>query len=344
MDTIDEALDTDVPLPAAVLSALGKGDLQKFFRGAVKQPNTSQAFALWRKLILTTTSREVVHNHITVACNALYVFLKGAAASSVDDIRDFVHSEETWFEAYQCCQRAFNEGKTKPAFQVLETLCDLLQGFDEASVAKILARVALPVTRIVLLSSPRSELKKACLMLACLIKRTPILVHLEPVVEKCLELYHLTWMRRLAEHNIAPGEVSQVGTGGKSHLFLALIFAMAELDTRTAALKSISALCSSQEKQGETTSSLQALAQGVVELYLENNQVALGDFAETILPAILNSKEKLLTFVDRYTTSCYKDETRMAVFLAVLKVGRLQNLLSEEGMCDTPTTYSVYLG
>ncbi|EXJ95225.1 hypothetical protein A1O1_00345 [Capronia coronata CBS 617.96] len=331
MKAIDEALAADVPLPASLLWSLGKGSLQKYLHGDTETSEPLQISALWRKLILTATSPQVVHNHITAACNALSVFLNGAALSRAREVRDFVHSEEAWFDAYQCCHRVFNDGKTKPAIQVLETLCRLLQDFDEATLTDILVRAAFPLIRTVLLSSPRAELKKACLMLSCLIRRTPILDHLEPLVKQCTELHQPAWTRLLAKHNITPHQVLNIGGGGMTNLFLALVFAMTDLDTRTSALKLCSTLCSIDPNQREGMS-LQILAQKHVELYLESNRAALGEFAENVLPAILNTNDKLMVFVEPYLGSCPTSETHMAVFLAALKAGRLQSILTEEGV------------
>ncbi|EXJ89201.1 hypothetical protein A1O3_02267 [Capronia epimyces CBS 606.96] len=327
MEIINEALATDVPLPIRILSELGKGSLQNFFRNTPEASEPSRLFALWRKLVLTTTSPQVVNTHITAACNALCVYLNGGSSSALAEIRDFVHSEETWFDAFQCCHKAFGDGKTKPAFQVLESLCHLLKDIDQDTTATILKRAALPLIRVVLLSSPRSDLKKACLILTCFVRKTPILGQLEPLVRQCTELHYLVWMRLLARYNIPLEQISQLGGGSITDLFLALTFAMTDHDTRTSALKLRSTLCSSDSK-------LEILAQSVVELYLESNQSALGDFAENVLPTILNTKEKLMGFVEPYVSSGFEDETMMAVFLAVLKVGRLQGLLSEQEILE----------
>ncbi|KAL2424894.1 hypothetical protein ABEF91_003824 [Exophiala dermatitidis] len=329
--SIDEALASDVPLPVSILSDLGKGPLQKFFRNGDRTSDPPQLFALWRKLVLTATSPEVVHNHITAVCNALCVYLNAAALSPVPEIRQFVLSEETWFDALQCCHKAFDDGKTKPAFQLLEGLCGLLDAFEAETVARMMVKAAFPLVRWIILASPRSDLKKACLMLVCLVRKTPILIHLEPIVAKCTESHHSAWMRRLARYTISPEHVLLLNGGGFTDLFLALIFAMTELDTRNSAIKLCSALCSSESHDGQR-STLQSLAQRVVEVYLDSNHAALGDFAENVLPAIFNTKQKLMSFIESYTKSSLGSEARMAVFLAALKVGRVQNILSEKGV------------
>ncbi|KIX05824.1 uncharacterized protein Z518_03796 [Rhinocladiella mackenziei CBS 650.93] len=336
MDVISQALGTDVPLSISVLSDLGKGTLRKAFCNTSGALDASQVLALWEKLISTVQSPQVTYKHITSASNALCVFLNGGAESSNPQIRTFIFSDQTWFEAFQCAHRTFNDGKTKPAFQIMETLCDMIQRMPHGETATdILTKAVHPLIRIVLLSSPRSELKKACLMLTYLLRRTPILDHIASLAGRCTEEYHSAWMQRLSEHNLSLSDVSNVGNDSITALLLALILAMIDLDTRTSALKLYSALRSTFETAQNP--SLQNLAEISVKVFLERNHATLGDFAENVLPIIIGNKERFLNFIKPYAFSCYEGESKMVLFLSLLKVGRLKNMLAGTG------TYIVFI-
>ena len=332
MDSLCRALATEAPLPISLLSELGKGSLRNVFANASGDLDVSRLLELWPKLISTAKSPQVVDKHITSASNALCVFLNGGASSHMPRLRSFAISPEVWLEGFQCAHKAFNDGKTKPAFQIMDTLCGMIQKMtNHEVVTNILAKATLPLIQIVLRSSPRSELKKACLILSCLCRKTPTIDHIESFTELCLRDNKVTWMQRLSEHNISLGDVTDVENGSIAPLLLGLIFAMINLDTRTAALKLYSALCS-QDPATPKSLNLQVSAERFMELFLERNHEALGDFAENVLPVILSDKGRFLSFMEPYASSCHKHESRMAVFLAALKVGRMKSILSETGM------------
>jgi hypothetical protein len=334
MDLISQALEAQIPVPVSLLSALSKGSLRKVFENAPSDVDVSRILSLWPKLLLTAKSPKVVDKHMTAAANALCVYLNGASASSMLEIRDFALSRNPWLDTFQCAQKAFDDGKTKPAFQLLETLCDVMQKMtDREAATGMLSEATLPFIRTILLASPRSDLKKACLMLSCFHRKTNIPDKLESLVQRSLNEHHQPWVQRLVEHNIAPVDVSDLGHGSMTSLFLALIFASLDLDTRTAALRLGSVLCD-HDSQTASQPSLQKLLEKVTELYLEKNHAAMGGFAQNVLPVILNDKTKFIAFVGPYVSSCHKDGSRMALFLATLGVGRAKNLLSEEGMYE----------
>lgn len=331
MDPISLALSEDIPLPISVLSDLGKGSLRKALADAVSGQTTTHLLRLWPKLVLTAGSPQVNDKHITAASNALCVYLAGGRLSTVTEIQQYVSSEGVWLEAFQCAHKAFNDGKTKPAFQIMETLCDLLQQLGEPRlVNEILKMASLPLVRIILLASPRSEVKKACLMLSCLHRRTPLYGLLDEMLLQCLQHHDYSWRQRLSEHNISIFDVSTHNKGSIAHLLLALILAMVDLDTRTAALKLCSVLCNSAV-ENTATGGLQSVVERVIQLYLERNHTAMGNYAECVLPVILDNKEKLISFIRPYAISCRDDTSRMALFIAILKVGRSKAILSESG-------------
>ncbi|KIW90444.1 uncharacterized protein Z519_09090 [Cladophialophora bantiana CBS 173.52] len=329
MDPVSCALRAEVPLPISLLSELGKGSLRNTLSDNDRSQDVSQILALWRKLVLTAASPQVADKHITSASNALCVYLHGAVASPTFELREFVLSQDVWFEACHCAHRAFNDGKTKAAFQIMDTLCDLLDKQGDPKVfIEILRHASLPLVRIVLLSLPRSEIKKACLMLACLHQRTPLLEDLDQLVQHCIDENRFLWTQLLSQHNFTLDDISAIGHENILQFLLALVFAMTNLDTRSAALKVCSVLCSDASKPMGSPN-LQPLAEHVIKWYLEKNHEALGDFAENVLPVILDSKEKFMAFVQPYSKSCQESGSRMALFIATLKVGRANSILTE---------------
>ncbi|OAP59455.1 hypothetical protein AYL99_06753 [Fonsecaea erecta] len=108
---------------------------------------------------------------------------------------------------------------------------------------------------------------------------------------------------------------------------------MTDLDTRSAALKACSMLCSDASKP-TASSTLQALTELAIKLYLERNREALGEFAENILPVILDRKEKFMAFIQPYSRSCHESGSRMALFIAILKVGRAKSILTDSEALD----------
>ncbi|OAL23138.1 hypothetical protein AYO22_06631 [Fonsecaea multimorphosa] len=334
MDPISRALSTEVPLPISLLSELGRGSLRESLGNIGRSQDVSQMLALWHKLVLTATSPKVADKYITAASNTLCVYLRGAAASSAVELQEFVFSRDVWFTTYQCAHKAFNDSKMKPANQIMETLCDLLdQQNDPEVLADILRQASIPLVRTVLLSLPRSETKKACLMLACFHRRTPLLEQLDQMVQDCVDENRLSWTQRLSQHNLRLNDVSTVGERNIPHFLLALIFTMIDLDTRSAALKVCYMLCSNTSKT-TASSNLQALVERAIKLYLERNHGALGEFAEYILPVILDRKEKFMAFVQPYSKSCQESGSRMALFIAILKAGRAKSILTESETLD----------
>ncbi|KIW35384.1 uncharacterized protein PV07_02082 [Cladophialophora immunda] len=329
MDPVLRAISTEVPLPISLLSELGRGSLRAALGNIDSSEDVSRMLALWHKLVLTATSTRVADKHMTAASNTLCVYLRGAAASSAVALQEIALSKDVWFETYRCAHKAFNDGKTKRANQIMETLCDLLdQQNDPDVLTEILRQASLPLVRIILLSLPRSETKKACLILASLHRKTPLHAHLDQLVQQCMDENRFMWTQRLSRHNISMDDVSTIGQGNIAHFLLALIFAMVDLDTRSAALKVCSMLCS-DASESPASSSLQALAEHAIKLYLERNHAALGDFAENVLPVILDRKEKFMAFVQPYSKSCQEGGSRMAIFIAILKVGRAKSILTE---------------
>ncbi|EXJ64489.1 hypothetical protein A1O7_00825 [Cladophialophora yegresii CBS 114405] len=333
-EPLSRALAEEVPLSISLLSELGKGSLRRDLINTVDGQGITRLLSLWPKLVLTASSPQVNDNHITVASNALCVYLNGGSMSPAAELRKHVISQDAWFAAFQCAHKAFNEGKAKPANQILETLCDLFSKLDDSMASVVLNRASLPLLKIVLLASPRSDIKKACLMLAYLHRRTPLLPLLDALVLQCVNENDYAWRQRLAEHHIRISDVSNIGKGSIPHLFVALIFAMVDLDTRSAALKLCTFLCDDSHRNTDV-SNTRAVVERSIELYLERNHAALGTFAEHVLPMILDKKEKLIAFTQRYASSCYDKGANMAIFIAVLKAGRAKGILSEAEMVDT---------
>ena len=333
MDAVSHALVADAPLPISLLSELGKGPLRKALADLSSDDSVARNLSLWLKLVQTASSPQVTDKHITAASNALCVYLSCSIRSPSSELGQFVLTREVWFEAFHCSQKAFDDGKTKPAFQILDVLCDLLPKLSNPDlVTDIVEKASLPLVRTIVLASPRSAIKKACLVLSCFLRRTPLIQQLGNMIERCVQENEYAWEQRLSEHNIVAADVWGTWKSSTSHLFLALTLAMIDLDTRSAALKMCSVLCNTSE-DNPAAPDLQPVLQHVVELYLDRNHAALGSFAENVLPVILHNKEKLLSFIQPYATSCRNDSSRMALFIATIKVGKTKSILSETGMC-----------
>ncbi|KAJ9496091.1 hypothetical protein H2202_008337 [Exophiala xenobiotica] len=329
MDVLSKALESPIPISISVLSDLGKGALRKALLDASEDDDVHPILNVWPRLVLTAKDSQVVDKHLTSASNALCVFLNGAAASRNSKIYRFVTSKQVWFDAFQCAEKAFDDGRTKPAFQVLETLCDLLRKMSgQDSIAEILTTTTLPLIRIILLCSPRSDLKKACLMLTCFCRKTPIIDHLERLIGETTAKHSSPWEQRLMRHSITATDVSEIGNGGMPSLFLALIFASIDIDVRSTATKTLSTLCS-RGSGHSNGADLQTLAERVVGLYLKRNHEARGEFAQNVLPVVLSDKTRFMAFVKSKASSCCDGEAELALFLSTLRVGASNNILSE---------------
>jgi len=331
MDLISTALEAEVPLPISMVSDLGRGYLRKIFK-APDEDQVRQIIDLWPKLVLTAKASQVHDKHVTAASNALCVYLNCGVTSDVSAIQHLVSSRKAWFDALQCAHKAFDDGKTKPAFQIMETLCDVLRKMsDRESIAEILRYATLPLIQNILLPSPQSEVKKACLMVSCLHRKTPIGESLESFIHQSIRENTTRWNQRLVKHNISPADMSRIGTATMASLFLALIFASVDVDTRSAAMKLYSFLCTSHAEE-PANSTLQNTAERVMELYLEKNHEALGEFAQNVLPVVLYDRERFMAFIKPRCHSCCETESTLALFLSSLRVGIQKNLLSDEGM------------
>lgn len=327
MDLVSRALEAPIPVPISILSDLGKGALRQALREVDEVPRLT---SLWKRLILTVRDPQVLDKHITVACNALCVFIKGGAASPRPELHRFSTSRETWLDAFACVHKAFDDGMTKPAFQMLDTLCDLLKEMCDSEVDSIMTIAVPPLVETILLCSPRSDLKKACLMLTGFIRKTLVPDLLERFAEQTTTEHVLAWKERLVEHHVTATDVSEIGSGSMPSLLLALIFASVDVNTRSTAIKTCSALCSRGSARPDRPS-LQDLVERVVGLYLERNHESLGDFAQNILPVILNDKHRFAAFATLHARSCCDSEARLALFLSTLRVGVSKSLLSETG-------------
>ncbi|KEF59946.1 uncharacterized protein A1O9_04794 [Exophiala aquamarina CBS 119918] len=347
MNTVTRALGSSSPLSRALLSDLGKGALRHYLRSTdVQIAFDTEIVPLWHKLVSTARSPQVIDNHVTVASNTLCVFLNEGILSEAPKFKDFVLSKESWWDAFQCTHKAFDDGKTKPAFQLLETLCNLLQHMTDDVAEELLIRSALPLLTTVVLSTPRCDSKKACLILSLFIRRTPLRDLLPSLTERIMEENNSRWTYRLLSHNISDDDISSLGHGSMASFFCALIFTMVDLDTRASALKLYSNLCSYQS-DNPASSDWQGTGGHAIKLFLDRNHATLGYFSENVLPVILNDKARFLVFIAPYIGSCREDDTKMSVFLAALKVGRLGNILSEDGKqiswSDLPTNCGVLM-
>jgi hypothetical protein len=335
MEPLSGVVSQEVPLAISTLSDLGKGALRKALLKASSSQSIDDALSLWVKLVLTASSPQVNDKHITAASNTLCVFLTAGVASQATAIRQLALSREAWFDAFRCAHKAFNDGKTKPAFQIMDTLSALLQNQPDAGVAaEILDTAAAPLIEVLLLGSPRSDIKKASLLLSCLCRSTALIPRLDRLVARCINSTKHAWQQRLIDHNIPTSKVDLADEGSIFHLCLALVFTMLDLDTRSASLKLFSLLHNQQSasRDGESKA-YDRPKRSAIESFLDRNPAAAGSFAEHVLPTILKTKAQVLAFVKPYSMSSSEIPSRLAVSLAVVKVARANAILSESGMC-----------
>lgn len=329
MSTIQSILAAGPPIDQQTLTGLSKGSLRQYLHGQSGASVPDDIETLWHCLVSSALSPDSSEKYLTTACNCISVFLLGAASSPVSGVKKFVTSGKVWFEGFDCAQQAFDGGKTKPALQVLETLAQLLREHpDNAAASVILQQSSRRLLKILFTGTPSGQIKSVCIALTCLVKRTGLLTVLEDELADCLDQVSSPWKRYQLQNGTTLGDLRYQGSSSRP-LFLALLFAVRNLETRSAALKLFTFLLHS-EGWTRGCRSAQSAAE-VIELFLLNDTPSLGNFADNIIPVILDTETRYEVFRDLYKPDKAGSESRLILYLSVLKAGRLRNFLSDGG-------------
>lgn len=331
MQAIQLAIDDGPPLDQQLLSDLSKRPLKQHLHGDPEAYNHIEA--LWHCLVQSALTQNFTEKYLTAACNCIAVFLSSAASSPFDGVRRFSFSRPVWFAAFECAQNAFEYGKTKPALQVLETLAQLLkENVDETTASAILSECCQRLLNVILTGQPAHQVKPACIALSCLVKKTALLLNLEDVLARSLAQVNVGWQQYQLQNSVFISKL--FGQPSNSpHLFLALLFAVQNLDTRSAALKFFAILVNAENWTREHLPP--RFAAETIELFIKENAAALGDFADNIFPVMLNDRPRYQAFASFYKPDSNITETGLKLYLSVLRVGRLNKFLTEDGISQT---------
>ena len=322
MEQINAALAHNGPLEQQLLSSLARRSLRDHLQRDDHPIAVADLQLLWKTLSGSVVTPNTSDSYLAAACNSVSVFLLTASKAPQEAVRSFVESSSVWNEGYHCVKYAFSCGKTKPPLQVLESLAHLLKEHsDQPTASKLLFDSASSMVSTVLTDEPEGCLKASCISLSCFCKKTTLLSELNSVITASLEKNTAVWKQRQFLYN-APASPTD-GYTSLQTLFLALLFAITSLETRSAALKLFAQLCSNDGASEQ--------AAQVLEHYIRYNQGSLSDFADNVLPVILDSATQFRTFLDLYSPDKLQSESRLILYLAVLKVGRLKSFVSEDG-------------
>lgn len=330
MEQIRSALISEGPVDQRLLSSLSRGPLKQYLQQQYGQPQEADVKQLWNRLACSATAKNMPEKYLTTACNSVSVFLLAGSSANSASVKDLVYSRSAWLDGFDLVNFAFTCGKTKPALQVLETLAHLLKEHSDKQLAsELLQESSRSIVNTVLTGEPIGHSKAACISLSCLIRRTALLPALDDVIRSCLNVHAVTWQRRrLANH--MPAESIAETSNAPQELFLALLFTVNNLETRSAALKLFSQLCSLPELcHGRTMER----AANVLEQYISYNPDLLGDFAANVLPVILDDRNQFDAFVRLYGSDIIQNEPRLILYLALLKAGRMKSFIQENGKC-----------
>ena len=327
MDNIHEVLGLSVPLDQAQLSFLSKSALKKALNSYSGSLPSRVLESIWDKLVQTCLDPVVGDKHLTASCNSLSVLLINAAASPDPEIRASIFQKRVWFEGYECAWRALNDGKTKPALQVLETLLLLLAKHPDNIAALDIRRGSIAKSiNTIITGHPRQDLKVCCIVLSCYLRRSELHAELETVVETSLNQVSSSWASYQHANNVFP-DAGSPRSSATAVLLLALLFAVRNLETRSASLKAIVQTCSGRGAEART-----ALAAEVFQIFIRANSDSLGEFADSVLPVVLDDRERYETFLKVYQIEWGCTTEQMLLYLSVLRIGRLKRFVDETGM------------
>jgi hypothetical protein len=328
-DAVSSASAGSGPLDHASLSDLARGTLKAYFASDGLSIDSDAVYSLWNRIVESATTNNVPERYLTAACNALTVMISSGIQCDDAEVRQLFFSRSLWEQGYSCVEFAFSCGKTKPALQVLETLTLLLKANpDLRSASEALSFCAEAVIRTIMLDEPCSKLKAACITLSCLLRRTSVRPILGSFVDCVVKKDGQSWARRCALHHL-PADPANSGALELDKLFLALVFAINGLETRSAALKLFGQLCMNSHLTKEEPV---VYAGQVLEYYIRHNEGSLGEFAENAFPVILDNRDRYEAFLEMYRPKLDGNDSRLILYLIVLKIGRLKSFIAEDGL------------
>lgn len=337
MQSLNQVLEGPTPIPVHQLHILGKGDLRKIFH---EEPASPQDVAkLWSNLIQSIQDADTDEKYLTATCNCIAVFLSSAAASPSHDLRKISADHTVLTDALNNAEKVLQRGKIKPALQVLETLVRLLKGTPlEGDGRNLLSDWAISRVNAIFVARSAPQVKSACIVLTCFIKRGHLLQVLEDVLARSLvgmaDSWHRTQMRQgvllldyFDLHSKAP------------HLFMALLFAIQDLETRSAASKLFVTLTHADDWSIQRSPTYQAIE--VLRFYIAQAPESFSDLANQILPLMIEEEQKFEGFVKAYQPASDFSSSELILYLAILRVGRLKRFLTEEGTNSMQKPYAL---
>jgi hypothetical protein len=329
MQDVQLALDARPPIDSKVLSDLCKGSLRSYLHCHDGSGGNLEFAALWQAVVASALGLNPSEKYLTAVCNCISVFLSSSASAPHDKLKQFSFSSRVWFQGYDCAWKAFDSGKTKPALQVLETLARLLQENPHKEVASSILREATQrLFGVLFTDSTSRQVKTACIALTCFIKKTGLLRNLEDWLDNSLDEVSSSWHQHQLHNGISLGNDPDSSSSAR-HLFLALLSAIRHLEARSAALKLFSLLLHAEVWTKDCRPMQQAAK--VIELFVQSDAIPPGDFADNILPVVLDDKPCYQLFQDLYKPESDTTDSKLVLYLSVLRTGRLKNFLSEDG-------------
>lgn len=344
MDQIRDILNDSDVIPMSTLLVLGRKTLREAFPVGSPGLPLDEARRLWLKLQWTACTSGVVDTHLREACNAVCVFLRCMCRSTDDEVRRYAFSEKVWLQTLEVVRKAFDDGKGKPALQVLEVLAHMLRENSSHENSKsILKNCITSLVRIILTGQPVLRLKEAIISLSLLLKKTQNVLPPSQYFDEIDLSAHATMKLRSQQAHLGGQQLEKLLEDPVSEFLLALLLATNLPEPRTTAIKLFSLFCS----KGDKIDMLQNVdaASLVIETYLQVNPEALDDFSVDVFPAILNDLEQFDKFSKQFDLTEGYTPPRLSIYLAILKVGRQKGFLTETGesmVCITSST-STYL-
>ena len=334
MAQVEAVLSSEGPLEQGVLSDISRRALRLYLLGDPDPPLLGKAEHIWCRLILSASNNEVNEKYLTAACNAISVFLSTCSLSQSNDLRALAFSAQVWLDGYRCAQKAFEKGKPKPALQVLEILCHLLnEHSDRHAAMSILYDRIKDLLRLIIVGELAHQIKVACIILSCFVRKTAIAHTLPQLTVECTTEMHSAWTSHLRLHNLNPADFAGADQA-RNAMFIALLMAIKSLETRSAALKLLTLVCTNP-KDKVKSEELFVSAASMLEVYVNRNSDVLGDFAANVFPVILEDRARWQGFVDFFAPSGSGGEARLLQYLAVLRVGKVRKFVTDEGETTT---------
>ena len=330
MAQIASALSSDGPMEQGLLLDFSRKVLRPYLQKQPEPPPLSQVRDLWHRLVQSACSNEGNEKYLTAACNAVAVFLTTSSTSQCENLKEFAFSRQTWLDGYRCTQKAFEKGKTKPALQVLETLSRLLsEHSDKHAASTLLYATTKDLLNAILVVESPQQVKVSCITVSCFVKRTFLAPEIPRLTADCISELSSAWSKHLQPHNLNPSDFTCAARDRKA-VFLALLMVARSLETRSAALKLLTFICTRTDEATDSQHLFTSAAL-TISLYVDRNGDLLGDFADNVFPVVLNDRLRWLSFRHFFQAKSWENESKLLQYLAVLRVGRLNKFITEEG-------------